>query len=63
MEKWLVAGSWGLVSGLALVLGSLIGFYVKISQRTVAIIMGFGAGVLMSALWMAFLKQLQLVSA
>jgi ZIP family zinc transporter len=50
MEKWLVAGSWGLVSGLALVLGSLIGFYVKISQRTVAIIMGFGAGVLMSAL-------------
>lgn len=50
MENWLVAGFWGLVSGLALVLGSLIGYYGKISQRTVAIIMGFGAGVLMSAL-------------
>jgi ZIP family zinc transporter len=50
MENWLVAGFWGLVSGLALVLGSLIGYYGKISQRTVSIIMGFGAGVLMSAL-------------
>jgi ZIP family zinc transporter len=50
MEKWLAAGFWGLVSGSALVLGSLVGVYLKISQKTVAIIMGFGAGVLISAL-------------
>lgn len=50
MEKWLLAGFWGLVSGSALVIGSLAGYYLKISQRAVAIIMGFGAGVLISAL-------------
>lgn len=50
MEKWLIAGFWGLVSGSALVLGSLAGYYLKISQKAVAIIMGFGAGVLISAL-------------
>jgi len=50
MDKWLVAGFWGLVSGSALVLGSLAGYYLKISQKAVAIVMGFGAGVLISAL-------------
>lgn len=50
MENWVAAGFWGLVSGSALVLGSLAGVYLKISQKTVAIIMGFGAGVLISAL-------------
>ena len=46
----LVAGLWGLLSGSALVLGSLAGYYLKISQKVVAIIMGFGAGVLISTL-------------
>jgi ZIP family zinc transporter len=50
MEKWIIAGIWGLVSGSALVIGSLAGYYLKISQKAVAIIMGFGAGVLISAL-------------
>lgn len=50
MEKWLEAGMWGLVSGLALLIGSLLGYYITIAQRTIAIIMGFGAGVLISAL-------------
>ncbi|GGB84168.1 ZIP family metal transporter [Dyadobacter sediminis] len=50
MEKWMVAGFWGLLSGSALVLGSLAGYYLNISQKFIAIIMGFGAGVLISAL-------------
>jgi ZIP family zinc transporter len=50
MEKWMLAGFWGLVSGSALVMGSLAGYYFKISQKAVAVVMGFGAGVLISAL-------------
>jgi ZIP family zinc transporter len=50
MAKWLQAGMWGLVSGSALIIGSLLGYYLRISQKTVAMIMGFGAGVLISAL-------------
>jgi ZIP family zinc transporter len=50
MDKWILAGFWGLVSGSALVIGSLAGYYLKISQKSVAIVMGFGAGVLISAL-------------
>lgn len=50
MENWLIAGLWGLLSGSALVLGSLAGYYLNFSQKAIAIIMGFGAGVLISAL-------------
>ncbi|HEY0897232.1 MAG TPA: hypothetical protein VGE15_11820, partial [Sphingobacteriaceae bacterium] len=50
MDKSLLAGCWGLVSGSALVLGSLAGYYLRISQRVIAMIMGFGAGVLISSL-------------
>jgi ZIP family zinc transporter len=50
MEKLLLAGFWGLISGSALILGSLAGYYLKIFQKIVAIIMGFGAGVLISTL-------------
>lgn len=44
------AGLWGLVSGSALVLGSLAAYYLTITQKTIAFIMAFGAGVLISAL-------------
>jgi ZIP family zinc transporter len=47
---WLQAAFWGLVGGSALLLGCAIGYYVKISQRVIAAIMAFGAGVLISAL-------------
>lgn len=47
---WLQADFWGLVGGSALLLGSAVGYYVKISQRAIAAIMAFGAGVLISAL-------------
>ena len=46
----LQAGLWGLLSGSALLLGAVIGWFVPLSQRSVAAIMAFGAGVLISAL-------------
>lgn len=50
MKTLLTAGLWGLLSGSALVFGAIAGYYLRISQKVVAIIMGFGAGVLISAL-------------
>lgn len=50
LPLWLTAAFWGLVSGSALLLGALVGYYKKISPRTVGLIMAFGSGVLISAL-------------
>jgi len=44
------AGLWGLLSGSALLIGALVGWFVPLSRRTIAIVMAFGAGVLISAL-------------
>jgi ZIP family zinc transporter len=46
----LQAGLWGLLSGSALLVGALAGWFVPMSRRTIAAIMAFGAGVLISAL-------------
>jgi ZIP family zinc transporter len=43
------AFGWGLAGGLALVIGAIAGLTIKISTRTIGLIMGFGAGVLISA--------------
>ncbi len=45
-----LAGFWGLVAGSALIVGALIGFYLRVNQRIIAGIMAFGGGVLISAL-------------
>jgi zinc transporter, ZIP family len=50
MPIWLEAGWWGLVGGLALVVGALIAWFARVAQPIVAGIMAFGAGVLISAL-------------
>lgn len=50
MPAVLQAGLWGLLSGSALLIGAVAGWYAPLSRRTVAAIMGFGAGVLISAL-------------
>lgn len=50
MPPWLVAGLWGLFAGSALLLGSLVGWFLRVPKRLVALIMAFGAGVLISAL-------------
>ncbi len=44
------AGLWGLVGGSALLIGALLGWFVRFPRRVVAGIMAFGAGVLISAL-------------
>ena len=46
----LEAAFWGFVGGGALLVGALVGLFVPTSQRTIGLIMGFGAGVLISAL-------------
>ncbi len=46
----LEAAFWGLVGGLALVVGAVIGLTFPTSQRVIGLVMGFGAGVLISAL-------------
>jgi len=50
MPGWLAAGVWGLVAGSALVVGTAIAFWLSVPRRLIAAIMGFGAGVLISAL-------------
>ncbi len=42
--------SWGLVSGSALVLGALLGLYGNLKRQTVAVVMAFGGGVLVSVI-------------
>jgi len=46
----LEAAFWGLVGGVALVIGALLGMFLRAGGRLIALIMGFGAGVLISAL-------------
>jgi ZIP family zinc transporter len=48
-ERVLEAALWGLVGGLALLLGALITFVRRPSKLVVAYVMAFGAGVLISA--------------
>jgi ZIP family zinc transporter len=41
---------WGLVAASSLVVGGLLASWVTIGKRTLGLIMGFGAGVLVSAI-------------
>ena len=45
----LLAGWWGLVGGLALLLGAVIALRAPVQQKTIGLIMAFGVGVLISA--------------
>ena len=40
---------WGLVAASSLVVGGLIASWMSVGKRTLGLIMGFGAGVLISA--------------
>ena len=46
----LEAGLWGLAAASTLVIGALMGLYLPIPRRAVALAMAFGAGALISAL-------------
>jgi|SRR3954471_7925805 ZIP family zinc transporter len=50
MPTWLAAGVWGLVAGLALVLGAAVAWRFRVPRGAIAWVMAFGAGVLISAL-------------
>ena len=45
----LAAGFWGFVGGASLLVGALVGVYAGASKRTIATVMAFGAGVLISS--------------
>ena len=47
---WLQAGLWGMFAGAASLVGALIGYKVRLSEKVIAAIMAFGSGVLISAL-------------
>jgi ZIP family zinc transporter len=53
----LEAAFWGLVGGAALLVGALIGLFARASARTIGLIMGFGSGVLISALSFELTRQ------
>ena len=44
------AAFWSLVASSSLVIGGLVAIRYDLSQRTIGVIMGFGAGVLMAVL-------------
>ncbi|TLP70607.1 ZIP family metal transporter [Maribacter sp. ACAM166] len=50
MNPQLEATFWGLITGSALLIGALGGYYLKLTQGWIAIIMAFGSGVLISVL-------------
>jgi zinc transporter, ZIP family len=45
----LEAAWWGFVGGAALLVGALMGLYLKVGLRVIGLVMAFGAGVLISA--------------
>ncbi len=50
ISMWMKATFWGLVSGSALILGALLGYFTTIPTKIIAFVMAFGSGVLISAL-------------
>lgn len=54
---WVQALFWGFLGGFALLLGALFGYYIKIPQKIIASIMGFGAGVLIAAACFALIEE------
>lgn len=50
MPTWAEAGLWGLLGGAALLIGAAVAWWVPVRRSIVAVIMAFGAGVLISAL-------------
>ncbi|MCU1672622.1 MAG: putative integral rane protein [Frankiales bacterium] len=46
----LEAAFWGFAGGFALIVGAVLGLFLEANTRLIALVMGFGAGVLISAL-------------
>lgn len=50
MPSSILAGMWGLAAASSLLLGAAVGYFLRIPERIVGVVMGFGSGVLISAL-------------
>ena len=50
MPAWLQAGCWGGLAGGALLLGAVVGYWIKLPRNIIAGVMAFGSGFLISAL-------------
>jgi ZIP family zinc transporter len=50
ISMWMQATLWGLVSGSALILGAVMGYFTRVPAKVIAFVMAFGSGVLISAL-------------
>lgn len=50
MGEWVAAGGAGLLAGAALLLGSVIAWFISVPPRVIAAVMAFGSGVLISAM-------------
>ena len=50
MPLWIQAAIWGFITGLALLAGAAVAYFVNVPSRIIAAIMAFGSGVLISAL-------------
>jgi ZIP family zinc transporter len=50
IPTWLAAGLWGLLAGSALLIGAAVGYWARLAQRPIALVMAFGSGTLISAL-------------
>lgn len=50
MNDVLAAAGWGLLAGAALLLGAAVAWFLPVPRKLVALVMAFGAGVLVSAL-------------
>lgn len=57
VDLWVQSGFWGFLGGFALLLGALAGYYLNISQRIIASVMAFGAGVLIAAACFALIEE------
>jgi ZIP family zinc transporter len=57
IPHWCQATLWGLISGSALLIGAVIGFYFKLNKKFIALVMAFGAGVLISAISLELMSE------
>lgn len=50
IPPWLEAGFWGFIASSALLIGALLGWFIRFPPKAVAYVMAFGSGILVAAL-------------
>ena len=54
---WMQAYLWGVLAGSGLIIGALIAFFTSLPHRVIAVVMGFGSGVLISTLSFSLIEE------